>query len=81
MMFQHSYHNEIYVTEQRKRLLRDADKERVLNAIQAGNVRWHTRLMSSVGDMLIAGGKRLKARRYTMRRPLVASEWSFIIKD
>lgn len=81
MMFDHYYHNQKQAAERQKSLRREAERERLLSAMRAGQVRWHTRLLANLGDTLIASGTWLKVRYTARRSSVVLPELSFIRKD
>jgi hypothetical protein len=61
-MFNHVEETQSKIEERQKRLLQEAETARLLKAIQADRPGLGSRVLANVGDLLIAGGTKLKAR-------------------
>ena len=65
--------SELQAVEYRKReLLREAKLQHLLRNSQRDQVKTHERLLALVGDLMISGGSRLKARYDDANRSLAS---------
>lgn len=71
------HHDRIFVADRQARLRREADRQRLMSAIRPRRPAVYLRVLGSVGDWMIAGGTRLKARHQAAQDMLRANGYHY----
>lgn len=69
------HYDTIFAAEHRKRLMREAEQQRLATAGRPRRPAVYLRVLGSVGDWMIAGGMRLKARHQSALESMRASRY------